>query len=104
MRRLFSNTDLKALSSIVALLLLLSTTTFVGGVVVIPGTGQPQFVVNICQPTQAFSCTSSIPLARPAVSASQFVLFSKSFLTLQPEARTVERDVPPDTPPPKRLA
>jgi hypothetical protein len=102
MRRLFSKTDLKALSSIVALLLLLSSVPSAGGVVVIPGPSQPQFTVNVCQPTQAFSCTSSTPLARPGVNALQFVLFSKNFLTVKPTAPTVERNVPPDTPPPKR--
>jgi len=102
MRRLFSNTDLKALSSIVALLLLLSRTTFAGGVVVIAGPGQPQFTVNICQPTQAFNCTSNTPLARPATNAPRFALLSLISLTVKATARTVELAVPPDTPPPKR--
>lgn len=102
MWRLFSNADLKALSSIVALLLLLSSIPSAGGIVVIPSPDQPQFTVNICQPTQAFNCTSNTPLARPTANAPQFALCSLISLTVKATARTVERDVPPDTPPPKR--
>jgi len=102
MRRLFSKTDLKALSSIVALLLLLSCVPSAGGIVVLPSPSQPQFTVNICQPTQAFSCISSTPLARPAVNALRFALFSRNFPTVKLTPLAVERNVPPDTPPPKR--
>jgi hypothetical protein len=102
-RRAFSKADLKALCSIVAVALLLSTVPFAGGVVVVSVPSQPQFTVNVCQPTQASNCVSDTALARPAVNLPQSVLFSSSSLTVQPTARTLELNVPPETPPPKRV-
>ncbi len=104
MRQLLSTADLKAFSLIVGVVLLLSSAPLTSGVVLVSGPSQPEFTVNICQPVQAFNCASNILLARPAVNAPQFVLFSLSSLTLKAPARIVERDVPPDTPPPKSLA
>jgi hypothetical protein len=104
MTQLFSKADLKALSSIVAVMLMLTVVPSAGGAVVLRGPSQPQFTFNVCQPIQASNCLSNTVLARPGENLQQSVLLSFRSLTLAPTARTVERDVPPDTPPPKRLA
>jgi len=85
-------------------MLLLSSAPLTNGVVVAAGSSQPEFTLNICQPVQTFTCPSTIVLARPAGIALQFVLLSSGSMTFKPPARILERDLSPDTPPPKRLA
>lgn len=104
MSRLFAKADLKTLSSVVAVVLLLSSIPLSSGVVIVSGPSHPEFTVNICQRTQAFNCASQTLLARPAVNAPEFVLLPSTSLTVKPTGQTVARDVPPDTPPPERLA
>jgi hypothetical protein len=103
MRQLFSKGELRTLSSVLAVVLLLISVPLSGGIVLVSGPSQPELTINVCQPIQAFDRVSNTSLARPAVNVPQFVL---SFLdSLTAEAITVvsERNVAPDTPPPKRL-
>jgi hypothetical protein len=103
MRRLFSKTDLQALSSILAFVLLLSTIPLTSGVVIVPSPGHPEFTINICQPTQIFGHASNITLARPSVNVPQFVLFFRGPLKAMPVVGVLECSVAPETPPPKPL-
>jgi hypothetical protein len=103
MRPLFSKAELRTVSSVLALVLLLSSIPLTGGIVLVSSPSQAEFTINICQPIQSFDRVSNTLLARPALNVPRFVL---SFLgSLTAEAGTVvsERNVPPDTPPPKRL-
>ena len=103
MTQLFSKAELRILSSVLAVVLLLLSIPLTGGIVLVSGPSQPELTINVCQPIQAFDRVSNTSFARPAVNVPQFVL---SFLgSLTAEAITVvsERNVAPDTPPPKRL-
>ncbi|HTQ25710.1 MAG TPA: hypothetical protein VMI09_13535 [Candidatus Binataceae bacterium] len=104
MERVFSKAELRILSSIVALMLVLSGAPLTTGVVVVAGTSQPEFTLNICQPVQSFTCPSTIVFARSADYALPFVLLFSGSITFKPSARILERDLSPDTPPPKRFA
>jgi hypothetical protein len=101
MRQLFSRTDLQALSSVLAVVLLLSSLPLTNGVVIVSGSSQPEFAINICRPIHALDRVSNTLLARPAVNVPQFALPFLDLLRATPGARVVERNVAPDTPPPK---
>jgi hypothetical protein len=104
MRQLFSKTDLQAFSSVLAFVLLLSTIPLTSGVVMLPGLSHPEVMINICQPAQILSHTSNSILARPSVKVPQFVLFLQGSFKATPAVGVVERNVTPNTPPPKTLA
>jgi hypothetical protein len=103
MRQLFSKAEPHTLSSVLAVVLLLSSIPLTSGVVLVSGPSQPQFTINICQPIQAFYQVPNTSLARPAVKLPQFVLSFLGSLTVKAVAVVSERNVAPDTPPPKRL-
>lgn len=103
MRRLFSKTELQALSSILVLLLLLGTIPSTSGVVIVPAPSHPELMVDICHPMQMLSYASNSLLARPAVSVPRFVLLLQGSFKGTPALRVVERNVAPETPPPKPL-
>lgn len=103
MRRLFSKADLRALGSILVFALLLTTAPLTSGVMIVSGPSQPELTINICQPIQMFDRASNTLLARPAMNVPRFVPSILGSLTAKPGAPVVERNVAPDTPPPKRL-
>jgi len=103
MRRLLSKTDLQVFSSFLALALLLSTIPLTTGIVVVTGPSHPEFTINICQPIQILNHPSHFSLARPSLNLPRFVLFSHGARDDTPVVGVVERNVAPETPPPKPL-
>lgn len=103
MKQLFSKAELRSFSSLLAVVLLLSSIPLTSGIIVVSGSGQPEFTLNICQPIQASNCVSSTSLARPALNVPQFVLSFLGSLRAKGVSVVSERNVAPDTPPPKRL-
>jgi len=103
MRKLFSAADLQALSVVMAVALLLSTIPLTSGVVIVFGPAQPELTINICHPLQTFEGTSNTILARPAATGLGFGLPDFGFISLKPSTQPNDRNVAPDTPPPKHL-
>ncbi|MBV9498520.1 MAG: hypothetical protein JO138_04020, partial [Acidobacteriaceae bacterium] len=103
MTRLFSKTNLKAFSSVLAFVLLLGTIPLTTGVVIDSAPSYPEFTVNICTPTQMLSYKLSSTLARPSLDVAQFLLFFRGSLKATPTVEVVKYGEPPDTPPPKLL-
>jgi hypothetical protein len=103
MRQPLSKAEVGTLSSVLAFVLLLSNLSSISGIVVVPGPTQPEFTINICQPIHALDRVSNSPIARPALNAPEFVLsFLRSHRTTTAPVVS-ERNVAPDTPPPKPL-
>ncbi len=102
MRRLFSKTDLRDLSVILAIVMLLVSMPSTAGLVVVSGSSRPEWTINICQPLQAFDRVSNISLARPATVLPEFVLRDLGSTAVKKAVRLVDLKVGPDTPPPKR--
>lgn len=102
MRQLFSKTGLRDLSLIVAIVMLLASIPSTAGLVVVSGPARPELTVNICQPIQMFDRVSNILLARPATVLPEFILRHLGSTAPKETARLVDRNVAPDTPPPKR--
>jgi hypothetical protein len=100
MRQLLSKAGLRTLRSVLVVVLLLSSTPLTSGIVIVSGSSQPEFTINICQPIHSFDRVSNT-FAGPAVNVPPFVLSFLGSLTATPSARVVERNVAPDTPPPK---
>jgi hypothetical protein len=103
MRRLFSKADLQSFTSILALMLLLGTIPLTSGVAIVSAPDHPEFTINICQPAQMLSNASNIILARPSADVTQFVLFFQGPFKGRPALTVAERNVVPETPPPKPL-
>jgi hypothetical protein len=101
MTQLLSKTHLQAFSSILALVLLLSTIPFNSGVVIVPGSNSPELMIDVCQPTQLFGQALNNILARPSTNVPQFILFLGGPLKTTPLVGVVERNIAPETPPPK---
>jgi|SRR5271156_1400291 len=103
MRHLFSKTDLRDLSSVLAIVMLLASFPSTAGFVVISGPSHPELAANICQPLQTFDLVSSVLLARPAAILPEFILRDLGSAVAKSEFRLVDSKVAPDTPPPKHL-
>jgi hypothetical protein len=101
--QLFSEAEVRTLSSILAVVLLLSSVPLTGGMVIVSRPSQPEITINICQPVQAFDCVSKTLLARPTVSLPQFVLCFLDWLAAAPSPQVADRTEAPDPPPPKRF-
>jgi len=99
--RLFSQTDLRDLSLIVAIVMLLASLPSTAGFV-LSGSSHPELSVNICQPLQMLDRVSNTLLARPAAVLPEFVLQDLGFTVVKEAARPVDFKFAPDTPPPKR--
>jgi hypothetical protein len=103
MRELFSDSERRALSSVLAVVLLLASVPLCSGIVIVAGPAQPEFTINICHPIQSFDRVTNILLARPAPTRPLFALAElrssvgdlTSFVSRLAEA--------PDPPPPKPL-
>jgi hypothetical protein len=102
MRQLFSKTDLRHLSLVLAIVLLLASVPSTAGFVVVSGPSQPELTVNLCQPIQMFDRVSNALLARPATVLPEFVLRDLGSTAVREKVRLVDCRVAPDTPPPKR--
>jgi hypothetical protein len=103
MRYFASKTDLQAFSSMLALFLLLSSFQLTAGLVIRTRSGQPEFILNICQPLQMFNGASTTSLGRTAPDLPRFVLFDQGTIRPNPIARIIEHRAAPETPPPKQL-
>jgi hypothetical protein len=102
MRQLFSKTDLRDLSLVVAIVMLLASVPSNPGFVVVSGPSRPELTVNICQPIQMFDRVPNTLLARPATVLPEFVLRVLGSTAVKKAVRLVDFKVAPDTPPPKR--
>ena len=102
MRHLFSKTDLRDLSLILAIVMLLGSVPSTAGLVVVSGPSHPEWTINICQPLQMFDRVSNTLLARPATVLPEFVLWDLGSTAVKKAVRLVDLKVAPDTPPPKR--
>jgi len=101
MRQLFSQGDLRALSSILAVALFLANAPMSVGVVIIGGPSHPEFTVDICHPIQPLELEPGILLARPAPPVLESMLCDLGSLPAARSVRLVELHVAPDTPPPQ---
>jgi hypothetical protein len=101
MRQLFSKADLRHLSLAVAIVLLLAGVPSTAGFVVVAGSTQPEFTINICQPIQTFDRVSNTLLARPALVLPEFVLRDLGSTTVRETPQLADCKFAPDTPPPK---
>jgi hypothetical protein len=101
MRHLFSKTDLRDLSAVLAIVMLLASFPSTAGFVVISGPSHPELTANICQPLQMFDRASSTLFARPATAQPEFVLRDLGWTVVKMAGRPVDFQFAPDTPPPK---
>ncbi len=101
MTRLFSNTDLRGLSLIVAIAMLLTALPVFSAVSIVTSSGRPEITNNICHPIQASECAPETTLARPAVGLPDIVLCDFGPTALGQTARLGDFKIAPDTPPPK---
>ncbi len=104
MRQLFSKSDLRALSSILAVVLFLAGAPMTAGIVVVGGPLHPELTVDICHPIQALDLVPGTLLARPAAMRLGAVLRDLGSITADAAAQFPELRIAPDTPPPKRSA
>jgi hypothetical protein len=103
MKRWFSKADVQVPCSVVAVLLFLNTIPLSCGAVIVLGSTKPQFTVDICSPIQIFDQASNTLLARPATNSPRFNLFFTGPLAPKLVTPVVERNITPETPPPKEL-
>jgi hypothetical protein len=101
MGRMFSKSDLRDLSLILAIVMLLASFPSTPGFVVVSGPSHPELTVNICQPLQMFDRTSNTLLARRATIQPEFVLRDLGLTAPKMAGRPVDFRFAPDTPPPK---
>jgi hypothetical protein len=100
MTRLFSKTDRRQLSLVLSLILVLAGLPSAVGLVIV-GSSQPEFTVNICQPLQAFNLTLNTLLVPPAPRVPEFLLLDFGPSPIAAPARSVDHRAAPDKPPPK---
>lgn len=101
MRQLFSKSDLRALSSILAVILFLASAPLGVGIVVVAGPSHPELTVDICHPIQALDLVPALLLARPAAPVLESILRDCGSMTADTAPQLVELRIAPDTPPPK---
>ena len=104
MRNLFSKTNLRDISAVLAIVLLLVSFPSTAGLVIVSGPSHPELTVNICQPLQTFDLVSSVLLARPATVLPEFIIRDVGSDVAKREFRLDDLKIAPDTPPPKRPA
>lgn len=104
MKPLFSKSDLRLLSSILAVIMLSATIPLSVGIIIVSGPAHPEItadICHICHPIQTFDRVANTLLARPAATAPGFALRDQGAIAVAPVARLVEHCVVPDTPPPE---
>ena len=101
--RLFSKSDLRFLSAILAFAIFLSSAPLSVGVVIRPGSHHPEITNNICSPLRSFQVASNILLARPAIATAENVLGDLGAIVEIFNARLIELHIAPVTPPPEAL-
>jgi len=102
MKPLFSKSDLRVLSSILAVFILSATIPLSVGIIVVSGSTHPELTADICHPIQSFDRVSNTLLARPAGAVPRFPLRDRSAIAVEAVAQLVDCREAPDTPPPKR--
>jgi hypothetical protein len=101
MRRLFSKSELREISSVLTFVLLVASFPSTAGFVVVSGTDYPELTINICQPLQMFDRVSNTLLARPATVLPEFALRDLGSTSVNERLQLVDFKVAPETPPPK---
>ncbi|MFZ0679597.1 hypothetical protein, partial [Candidatus Binatus sp.] len=72
---MFSKTDLRDLSLVLAIVMLFGSVPATAGLVVVSGPSHPEWTINICHPLQMFDRVSNTLLARPATVLPEFALW-----------------------------
>jgi hypothetical protein len=103
MRQLFSIAERRTISSVLAVVLLSSSIQLTSGIILVGGARQPEITINICQPIPGFDRVSNTSLAHPAMNVPRFFLAFLDSLKATVIVEVSERNITPDTPPPKRL-
>jgi hypothetical protein len=102
LKQLFSESERRALSSILAVVLLLASVPLCSGIVIVAGPAQPEFTINICHPIQSFDQVANV-LARPAPTSPHFALAESGPYVDELSSAVVALTESPDPPPPKLL-
>ena len=101
MRNLFSKTELRDLSLLLALVMLLASAPSCAGFVIASRPIHGELTINICQPLQTFDRVSNVLLAPPATVMPDFQLGDLGSTRVKNDLQMVDFRIPPDTPPPK---
>ena len=101
--RLFSKSDLRALSAILAVVLLIAGAPSTAGLAFVAGPNHPQLTVDLCHPIQSFDHSVNVLFARPAPTTIEYVI--GNFVTVAAElpVRIGSYISGPEPPPPKQL-
>lgn len=102
--RLFSKSELRSLSAILAFVILLGSAPLSVGVVIRSGPRHPEITGNICSPLQSSQAASNFVLVRPTFAEFETVLHDLGPIVGVFIARLIESNVAPDTPPPEAFA
>jgi len=101
--RLFSKSDLRALSTILAIALLIAGAPSTAGVALFAGPNHPQLTIDLCHPVQSFDRAANILLARPAPITFEHVVGNLTTVAAEIPARIDDYISGPEPPPPKQL-
>jgi hypothetical protein len=101
MRRIFSNRDLRVLSTVLAVVLFIASAPLTAGVIIVNGPSHPELSVDICHPVQSADIIPGVLLARPAPALLDSLLLDFGSSADNPAAPPIDLRIAPDTPPPK---
>ena len=101
--RLFSKSDLRALSSILAIALLIAGAPSTAGLTLFAGPNHPQLTIDLCHPVQSFDRAANILLARPAPITMEHFVGNLAPMTGEVPVRIDDYISGPEPPPPKQL-
>ena len=101
--RLFSKSDLRALSSILAIALLIAGAPSTAGLVLFAGPNHPQLTIDLCHPVQSIDRAANILLARPAPTTIEHALGNLATVTAEAPLRIDSYISGPEPPPPKQI-
>jgi hypothetical protein len=100
--KLFSKSEFRDLSLLLAFVMLLASAPSATGLVNVSRPIHGELTINICQPLQTFDRVSNVLLALPLKVMPDFELGDVGSTAIRNDPHTVDFRVPPDTPPPKR--
>ncbi|SRR6266851_4777329 len=98
-----SQSEARIVSAILAIGILLGSIPLSAGIAIVPHPKQPTFTLNICEPLQAALGVSGTPIARPATSPLDLILFEHGRVPPGPPKPPSDVSIAPESPPPKAL-
>jgi hypothetical protein len=101
--RLLSKSDLRTISSILAVVLLIASAPSTAGLALVAGPNHPELTVNVCRPIQSFDRAANILLARPAPIIIEHPIGKLVPVTAEAPVRIDDCISGPEPPPPKQL-